>query len=395
MKNYWQFDNPQTAGKRSVQEQQGNVPDQVVDAEQRKLTEEQQTTAQRFQNVSKTVGVYGPSRRLVPISYGQTMIDVIQSHHWTESPMSAREDVPELKLTEFRILSNPMLNQMLNNIVVAGGSAGRLAGDVASITEFATDVWDNGLQNTLLQGVEDAANPAAEITRKLLASTDAGKIDHLAPYKQLYTTEPTKFTYRLPYMEDQYRSISGGFSDQSAPGIFGDVSDLAKSLADRLTLRIREPGRMIEQPKGFEFNGRERQYTTSFPLLNTKSQEDVNRNWQLLFLLMYQNTPNRITRDLIHPPCIYTASIPGVWFSKYAAITNMTVDFVGARRKMDVTSPGGTQNVSSGNGVTSTIQTIIPDAYQVSITLTELFAETQNFMYESLIHGSNISTSTR
>ena len=36
---------------------------------------------------------------------------------------------------------------------------------------------------------------------------------------------------------------------------------------------------------------------------------EIIKNWQFLFLLTYQNTPNRITRDLIDPPCIYEAYI--------------------------------------------------------------------------------------
>ena len=145
------------------------------------------------------------------------------------------------------------------------------------------------------------------------------------------------------------------------------------------------------------------------------------KNWEFLFLLVYQNTPNRISKDLANPPCIYEAKIPGVWYSKYASITNVKVDFVGARREMPIkinfieknesVDLSDTSNDLPGNRIDSagestgtpynaggytdetgktipagatewkltkkTLMTVIPDAYQVSITVTELFSETQ------------------
>ena len=71
----------------------------------------------------------------------------------------------------------------------------------------------------------------------------------------------------------------------------------------------------------------------------------------------------------------------------------MTVDFVGARREMEIPVPY-LDKVQSGNASAGSytqwqlqkrkIRTIIPDAYQVSITIKELFGETQNFMYQML-----------
>jgi hypothetical protein len=162
---------------------------------------------------------------------------------------------------------------------------------------------------------------------------------------------------------------------------------------------------MIEQPKAFTFTGREKSYTVSFPLFNTKSYADVVKNWEFLYLLSYQNTPNRINRDLIDPPCIYEASIPGVWYSKYAAITNMTVEFVGARREMEIpikvadrTSHGaqlqGLGSKAQRNQDYMTLA-VIPDAYQVTMTISELFAETQNMKFQMLLESMNSRISTK
>ena len=147
---------------------------------------------------------------------------------------------------------------------------------------------------------------------------------------------------------------------------------------------------MIEELKGFSFTGRERSYTVKFPLFNTKNFTEIIKNWQFIYLLTYQNTPNRITRDLIDPPCIYEARIPGVWYSKYSSITNMQVDFIGARREMEMpvqyltkSSDGSVDGKAETNWHSNKrkITTVIPDGYMVTITVTELFSETQNFMY--------------
>ena len=118
--------------------------------------------------------------------------------------------------------------------------------------------------------------------------------------------------------------------------------------------------------------------TFSFPLINTgfSTYDDVRLNWQLVFLLTYQNRPNRRTRELIDPACIYEVNIPGVKYIPFAFISQLKIDYIGARRQMELEVP--TQN---GTG---TIVTIVPDAYVVTVTLEGLVADTQNFLASML-----------
>ncbi len=227
--------------------------------------------------------------------------------------------------------------------------------------------------------------------------------DPMNPYSVLYTTKPTQFKYTLPYMQDTYVANSGQFGSapDSAGNLVAGLSDAAAGITKVLqTANLRKmfsPGRMIEEPKAFSFTGREKSYTVSFPLFNTKTYSEVVKNWQFIYLLSYQNTPNRVNRDLIDPPCIYEAYIPGVWYSKYAALTNMTVDFVGARREMYIPVPfldhADNQHQATATGdwrqVLRKALTVIPDAYQVTLTYTELFAETQNMKHQMLRESMN------
>ena len=191
-----------------------------------------------------------------------------------------------------------------------------------------------------------------------------------------------------------------GYLGESITGFTEVMSDVARDLS---MSRLGAPGQMIEKPKQFSFDGRERSYTVTFPLFNTKSYAEIIKNWQFLFLLTYQNTPNRISRDLIDPPCIYEAFIPGVWYSQYASITNLQVDFAGGRREMDMIIPylDKADDINETGAANWIMQkrkftTIIPDAYMVTMTISELFSETQNFMHHMLRESMNdkVSVST-
>lgn len=372
---------------------------------------------------------YGPAPMLRPINKSNvtldgdvqapsTLINIRDSHHWTESPRSSRGEVPMLNLKELKILNNVGINTTLNMIVAAGQSlaavpenlndmkdqvfgaisAGKTDGDEFSWKAMATQLRDSVINNSSMSSMGKGANVKYN--------------DPLAPYMGMYSVMSTGFKYVLPYMEDSFINNNNAFGD-SLSSVQNDgllklaygAAKFAKGLGDALNLnKLVAPGRLIENPKAFTFEGREKSYTVTFPLLNTKSYNEVVRNWQFLYLLAYQNTPNRVNRDLIDPPCIYEAYIPGVWYSKYSAITNMSVEYVGARREMYLPiqvldSPVEGADPSSLSSEVWKLHkkktvAVIPDAYMVTITLTELFSETQNFKYHMLRESMNDIIST-
>ena len=353
-------------------------------------------------------GGFGPAPRLSPVSEtsdpaaGQhisdnspgpsTHINIRDTHHWTESPTSSRREVPMLNLKEYKILTNPMVNQLMNNVgvaVQAGGALFEMPDDLKKRLKKLQTSADGIISDQKPKpGSPDFALGAA--TMEALEGIESGYANPLNPYKMLYTVSPTKFKYTFPYMEDAYIQKAGSFGQAVDSNVATSITQIAAKLMST-PQAILAPGRMIEEPKAFSFTGREKSYTVTFPLFNTKDYIEIIKNWQFIYLLTYQNTPNRITRDLIDPPCIYEAKIPGVWYSKYASITNMQVDFIGARREMDMPIQyldSANDPITGGNESTSRwrlqkrkIKTVIPDAYMVTITLTELFSETQNFLY--------------
>lgn len=347
-------------------------------------------------------------------------IDVVNNFAWTQSPKSSRDDVPVLFLTEKKIQTNPQLNQIANNMFVLGekvqrGMAGGYdpkamvsgsksamirSGDAAAgflTTSETTSDFAEGVQQSVTTTANETESLINEQLDKL-SDTPDGHV--LTPYEQLYYTKNTGFMYSIPYLEQQGKRVQnqfgGGEGSQSA--LLGAASNFIKAGANIAKgLNIADPGTYIEQPELYNFQGRQKSYTVKFPLINTNSFQDVVQNWQLIWMLVYQNTPNRLTRDLIDPPCIYEANLDGTWYSKYAYISQLSVDFIGATRKMSIPLLNEYAPSAGGASITGdiSIETIIPDAYEVTMTIVDIFGETRNMLYHSVNEtNSKVSVET-
>lgn len=335
---------------------------------------------------------YGPAPDLIGVSQtagGDTIdhVDIVNDFPWTQSPQTSRWDVPVMMLREKRIQVNPQLNQIANNLFVAAEKGGRGAQQI--INETPQDLMEK-IKNNDVKAENDFGEKLLSGWKSVGEAVESAASGSgvMAAYDGLYYTKDTGFVYSIPYLQEQSRVIQNNFGGTAdGKGLLGVAGNLASGAAALATsLNIADPGTYIEQPKMFQFTGREKSYSVEFPLINTHSFNDVIKNWQLLFLLVYQNSPNRLTRDLIDPPCIYEANLDGTWYSKYAYINNLSVSFMGATRRMTLPIP--TQVTADGSGDATAdmfnVETIIPDVYRVSLTVTELFAETQNTMFNSV-----------
>jgi hypothetical protein len=388
-------------------------------------------------------------------SAGYSLIDVINKFQWTTTPQLGRQEVPAVYLKEKRLVTNALVAQSIYyGLALAGTAGGGVAGfnalpknlqqaalafggafaakQVGSVVGSIVNSL-GGLAGNLLKnpGVGNAigafgglAAPGfgiAGFNFGLTADTDLPNralafaddtlqnlrnyipqrfnieslgSDTLKPYEGLYITEDTRFLYNIPYFSNRQNFVSNSFdtSDEAFTQINPTqtqylteaVRDLA--MGSSVLFNMDAPGIYVEKPKFYQFGSGGEDISFSFPLINTgwSTFEDVLQNWQLLYLLTYQNRPNRRSRDLIDPPAIYEVTIPGVRYSPFAYIEQMEVNFAGARRRMNIPVPFG-----SG---TTTINTIIPDAYVVTIRMKTLVGETQNFLYSMLSDKQNIVT---
>ncbi len=323
-------------------------------------------------------------------------INVVDDFRWTVSPGGSRSDVPRLHITEKRIKLNSTVTNLAYSataavdsigtaVQTAGGLVGAVAGKagVQSVQKFIDEgsqklkALERKLQQEVLNtgGFQTSENPA------------------LQPYDGLYSLENTGFSYYFPYLDDQYNSISNNFGE-SSEGFVAPLANKASALAAGVAgvANIVKPGTYIEKAKQFTMGDTGRTLTFSLPLLNTISIDDISRNWQLLFGLIYQNTPGRISKSIIDQPVLYEIRLPGVAYMPYAYISKLDVKFIGSRRNMRIQVP----IQSPGSDVSTTsIETVIPDAYQLDISVTGLNAETRNFLYANISDSKLTVTSPR
>ena len=337
------------------------------------------------------------------------IIDVVNDFHWTSSPRSSRQDMPIVQLREKRLKVNALQTQLAYYSLVASSNVGKVGGRLSGL--LSNSPGATGFLNGLFSAGKSLFGAVSNIGNKILGSgavelftgkspqdflsgfTGDSASGVLAPYQGLYETEDTKFEYRMPYFSDSAYALSNAYADDDkmmsegtiGAGIQGVVKKAGNAAYTAAqTTSLSEPGIYIEKPQFYTFGGAGAEIKFSFPLINSgwATFDDVQRNWQLIYMLVYQNRPNRKSRELIDPPCLYDVLIPGVKYMPYAYISQMSVNFIGARRSYYI-------NVPNSKNKTSRIQTIIPDAYKVDITMKCLLSETQNFLYHMLFEKQN------
>ena len=315
----------------------------------------------------------------------QDYIDVIKDFQWTKSPKNSRLDVPQVYMYEKRILVNNSIANTAYSVFATLDGGATIAKTLTELGGVAT----GGLLDKAVQAFKDS-----EIGKKAYESLNNGfdKIKSslgtfnnpaLEPYAGLYITEDTGFKYVFPYFDNNYFNATAAYSTESSGGMLEsviglvtDVGEISKNIAGLL-----KPGTYIEKSQQFKFGESGRSITIKIPLLNTGTYNDISNNWQLLFALIYQNRPGRYDKNIIDLPVIYGIDIPGVVSLPYAYISNLSIDFIGNRRLMGIDIP---DVISKDGEKINRITTIVPDAYQLSMTITGLNEETRNFLFAGL-----------
>jgi len=337
------------------------------------------------------------------LNFTSGVVDVVNNFAWTTSPpgIRSRQEVPRVELREKRLRTNSIIAAAAYYLMSASSSLGTIGARLntfeaagikdaglgflsnlgnSSTTQFIGGAAGNFFEQTILQSALTLTTGQTDIRSTLSKYVEGLNSEYLKAYEGLYITEDTKFSYYLPYFNDKAGEVGNSFSE-------GDASSLEQRGVDKIREGVTdlakysnfsEPGIYIERPKFYNFDREGSTLQVKFPLINTgwSTYNDVRLNWQLIFMLIYQNRPNRKSRELIEPACIYEVTVPGVMYMPYAYISSLAVSFKGARRQMNLEVPliGGQ----------STITTIVPEAYEVSITLTGLIPESRNFLYAML-----------
>lgn len=289
-------------------------------------------------------------------------VDVVKDFPWTLSPKSSRLDVPYIKLIERKVKSDIFLIQSLYYLrTFAEVGSEKIEEIVASVDKATGGVLTDEQKNQIKQIKESS-------TSKFLQG------DPSNPYKGLYDLEDTGWYYKMPYFDSQNFESSNSWGEDSGGTMVRDVVSAfmksSENVIKDLNSITNNTGTYIEKPKFFKHSVDGPKYSFSFNLYNTVTIEDILRNWRFLYLLRYQNDPNRRTKALIDPPVLYEVEIPGVTLIPISYMSKLKVSFLGATRIMKL-----------GVGVNEKlIDVVVPEAYKVEIELTSMFAESRNFI---------------
>lgn len=324
-----------------------------------------------------------------------SVISVYDSFDWSTTPYGNvgfdKNLIPRAFLSEYRMKNDSILQALLyfGTVTAQGGNLTVSAG--ASKAAAAVDQKLGGTSITnMLNSVKERFSGLVAPAANFLSPQDKTNLTKNAwmkPYEGLYSLEPTDFQYVLPYFDNKgIHDVAASYSDISYPTMLGDVLANAANVAQGAAnaARIVAPGQYVERPRIFDMTtSGYPTVTVTFPLLNTQSYESAVQNYQLLWLLVFQNTPQRVSKTLVDLPKIYEVNVPGVSHLKFSFMEEMHVEFIGARRQVDIQMP------DNSAGLSTTAQIIMPDAYQVRMVFRSLTINSANLMMENWYQSSS------
>ena len=143
------------------------------------------------------------------------------------------------------------------------------------------------------------------------------------------------------------------------------------------------PGVGIDWTKSFKYDTSRPSHKIKFFLDNTQDSEysgghnttapNYETNFRFIFLLLYQNLPNRLNKVALAPPVIYRGKLPGVFSYRYCFFDDIKVNMVGVRK---------TKQIDIFNDGSSNV--VIPEGYEIELNLQSLLPESQNLYYDAI-----------
>lgn len=297
-------------------------------------TQDQLITASLFKEVPPTgfASLIGSDKAglanfLVPSGKdGSTgAVDVINNFRWTLTDKKGRNETPHARLTEYRLLQSSLWN---------------------SARYYFTGI---------LQQAPNSKNPY---------------LPRMQGYAGLFDYEnPTGFEYTFPYFSETANEVSSTWTTldilEKIKGILPGGGAIQKVIdVAMLGYEANYPRvGVMDRPKLWQ-DSTFRTINIKFPLYNTVEVPDIQRNWELCYLLLYQNMFNK--RDFITaiPPVFYTVYIPGQFFSIAMYVSDLKIYNRGNIRMYKVNNRWRN----------------IPDVYEVDMTLTDMIMPSQNML---------------
>jgi hypothetical protein len=272
----------------------------------------------------------GLANFLVPNGTGA--VSVVNDYRWTLTDKKGRNETPHIQLHEYRLLQSSLLN-----------SARYYAAGLSQL----------------------AATPSNPYLSKRFMNGYAGLFDF---------ENETGFHYTFPYFSEVSNEVTSNWTAldilekiQKGVNIISSTAGRALELGTEVAMLGFEANYprvgIMDRPKLWESSGF-RNINIKFPLYNTVDVKDIEANWDLCYLLMYQNMFNKRNFITAIPPVFYTAYIPGQFFSIAMYVSDLKIYNRGNIRMYKVRDKW--RNV--------------PDVYEIDMTLTDMIMPSQNML---------------
>ena len=326
------------------------------------------------------------------------LIDVVRDFQWTASPREKKlvGEMPNIIFREYMVVGNAILQQAKYMLefgtsnammgMAAGASVGSVLGPAGAAAGAALGAGVGAVRGIWGGG----------------GAFGGGRKGYLEPYQDLYQLKSTGFEYRFPFIEENFRVIQNNWagpevSSSTVGKAYKTIKSKTMNLATDAAMLFNEPNAFIEEAKQYQHDRDGSPFNVKFALSNTGTYDDVIRNWHLTYLLLYQNMPNRSSKVLIRPPVIYEVVIPGIMYQPLCSMSSVNVLYKGMQRKQKVTmstldlpSTGRVAGGGGGTPSTSSMNTIVPEAYEIDLTITPLVKETQNFLFHAITKNDSL-----
>jgi hypothetical protein len=290
--------------------------------------------AGQFYNVDRLGSL---AAEFVPNENGE--VDIVHDYPWTMNVTKGRSDIPFIQLKEFRVNESSIKRKAF--FFAAGGTfIGNPLNNQVKQTNSVLDVYDELFPRDNPTGWRYVFPYFDEVNMEL--STDSWKA--------------------LDSLEEGVKKVLN-----KVDSTLGDVVDVIQGF-EKFSTNF-QPGvvEIFDRPKVFGGHS-PRTIKVNFPLYNTIAepkggQQAWSKNRQFIYLFMNQNLFNK--RDLTTgiSPVFYEVFIPGAFYSAACCVTNFTV-----------TNKGGLRTLYEDDGR----PVIVPDIYEISISLTDLVMPSRN-----------------
>ena len=315
--------------------------------------------------------------------------DVVNDFDWTASinKQQMAEKIPYIRLTEFKLTANNAMNGFaaaamafadVHRSSVAG--AGKLGGAAQAMTQstFMAPAGEAAAGAANMIGSAGAAvapylQKAENFIKSKANDSFGSEGQHLMDlFGNLYAREATGRVYVMPYYTRDYFQANNSFSDstESMPPVVGKLFE-GVTEAGKIPSLV-EPGVYVQRPKFYQFAGApEPTLNFTLTLYNTLTPMSYLKHAKFIQQLALNNLPRRFTRVVVEPPCIYEVFVPGKAFFPYCFVSSLKISNVGNRRLIN--------------------NEIVPDAFQIDISLTSLIKDASN-LYERQMQHHGLGT---